>query len=152
KWLSRFWERRIRLPREYVEHMTLFHGGVPGKKCFRTPSGRIRVLGRFFNFLEEKELQEPFTPTWRSWGRPQDVRLDYRVLEYFDNEFWAIRRDQFHLVPIAGLDTAGHDCRGMDEYDLLCLDYDRQREDPKSALSVVTWDFHASWEDRAVTE
>ena len=60
---------------------------------------------------------------------------------------WAVRIDQFRLLPIAGLDTAGHDCRGMSEYDLLCLDYDAGREP-----TVVTWDFHASSEDRAVKE
>ena len=147
RWLSRFWERPVRLPVAYVEHITGFHGGVPGKKCFRTPSGSIRVLGRYFNFLEEKDLEPPLVPTWRSWGGRQDIRLDYRVAEYLDNEHWAIRLDQFELVPIAGLDTAGHDCRGMDEYDLLCLDY-RAGDQP----AVITWAFHESWEDRAVTE
>ena len=57
------------------------------------------------------------------------------------------RIDQFHLLPFAGLDTAGHDCRAMDEYDLLCLDYDAGDEP-----AVVAWDFHESREDRAVTE
>jgi hypothetical protein len=146
-WLSRFWKRPVRLPAAYVEHLTAFHGGVPGKKCFRTASGRVRVLGRFFNFLEEEDLDPPLVPTWRSWGGRQDIRLDYRVAEYLDNEHWAIRIDQFSLLPFAGLDTAGHDCRAMDDYDLLCFDYDGGDEPP-----VVAWDFHGSWEGRAVTE
>jgi hypothetical protein len=147
KWLRGFWERPVRLPASYVEHITTFHGGVPGKKCFRTASGRVRVLGRFFNFLEEADIKPPILPTWRPWGMGQDIRLDYRVAEYLDNEHWAIRIDQFHLLPFAGLDTAGHDCRAMNEYDLLCFDYDAEDEP-----AVVTWDFHESWEDRAITE
>lgn len=147
KWLSRFWERPVRLPAGYVEHITAFHGGVPGKKFFRTAAGRVRVLSRFFNFLEKEDLDPPIIPTWRPWGGRQDIRLDYRVAEYLDNEHWAVRIDQFHLLPFAGLDTAGHDCRGMSEYDLLCFDFDAS-DDP----TVVTWDFHESWEERAVTD
>ena len=147
KWLSGFWERPLRLPASYLEHITTFHGGVPGKKCFKTASGRVRALGRFFNFSEPEDLSPPVVPTWRSWGGRQDIRLDYRLAGYLDNEHWAIRIDQFDLLPFAGLDTAGHDCRGMDDYDLLCLDYDAADEP-----AVVTWDFHGSWEGRAVTE
>jgi hypothetical protein len=147
RWLSRFWERPVRPPAAYFEHITAFHGGVPGKKCFRTPSGRVRVLGRFFNFLEEEELEPPVVPTWRPWGGRRGIRQDYRVAEYLDNEPWARRIDQLNLLPFAGLDTAGHYCRGMDEYDLLCLDHDAGDEP-----AVVTWDFHLSGEGRAVTE
>jgi hypothetical protein len=48
----------------------------------------------------------------------------------------SIRYDQFKLVPIAGLDMAGHNCRVMDDYDLLCFDYESDDEP-----SVVAWDF-----------
>ena len=104
------------------------------------------MVGRFFNFLEEEDLAPPGEMSWRQWSG-QDIRLDYQVYCYFNLEHWAIRRDQFDLVPIAGLDTAGHNCRLMDSYDLLCLDYRREGEP-----SVVAWDFEQSWEDKCVDE
>jgi hypothetical protein len=145
--LGRYWERRLRLPAAYVEHITTFHGGVPGKKCFQTPSGKVRVLGRFFNFLEPADLEPPLTRSWRSWSSGPDVRLDYRVKEFLNNEFWCLRLSGTRLLPIAGLDTAGHDCRGMDEINLLCLDYSRP-----GPPSVAAWQFDGSWEDHPVKE
>src|SRR5262249_54657205 len=140
KWLSFFWEREVQLPTAYKEHITAFHGGVPGKKCFATLSGEARVLCRFFNFLELSDLRPPFTKSWRSWSFGPDIRLNYRVRSYFDNEFWAFqlaeRSKGLKLLPIAGLATAGHDCREAEEYDLLCLDYGLPGEPP-----VVTWQF-----------
>src|SRR5262249_37298946 len=127
KWLCSFWEREVRLPAAYVEHIAEFHGGVPGKNCFATASRTTRVLCRFFNFLERSDLRPPFTQSWRSWSLGPDIRLDYRLRSYLDNEFWAFRLEErsqdLYLLPIAGLDTAGHDCREMEEYDLLCLNY-----------------------------
>ena len=142
KWLAGYWEReRIKLPAAYVRHITKFHGGVPGKKCFRDADGRVRVVGRFFNFLREEDLTEPYTKSWRSWSLGPDIRLDYRVEDFLDNEFWCARLGYpgCDLVPIAGLDYAGHDCRGMDEFDLLCLHYSQ-----KAAPFVVTWPFDGS--------
>ena len=43
------------------------------------------------------------------------------------------------VLPIAGLDYAGHDCRGMSEYDLLCLDYGARGEP-----AAVVWPFSDS--------
>jgi hypothetical protein len=148
QWLTHFWERKepFRFPSAYVDLTMKFHGGVPGKKCFRTKSSRTRVIGRFFNFLEEEDLDPPTQRTWRQWS-DQDIRLDYQVYGYFNYEHWAIRHDQFRLVPIAGLDMAGHNCRVMDDYDLLCLDYESEDEP-----HVVAWDFEASLEDKCVKE
>jgi hypothetical protein len=141
KYLSEIWERHVRLPAAYVEHVKAFHGGVPGKKCFKTEGGQVRVVGRFANFLEEDDLESPSMPSWRPGG--QDIRLDYSLYDYSDNEMWDERLrggGEAALLPIAGLDTAGHDCRLMTEYDLLCLDYDTEGEEP----SVVIFDFHES--------
>jgi hypothetical protein len=148
QWLTHFWQRDalFRFPPAYVEHILQFHGGVPGKKCFRTASKRTRVIGRFFNFLEEQDLDPPSQRSWRQWS-DQDIRLDYQVYCYFNYEHWAIRHDQFNVVPIAGLDMAGHNCRVMDDYDLLCFDYDGDGEPP-----VVAWDFESSWEKKCVKE
>jgi hypothetical protein len=109
--------------------------------------GKVRVVGRFFNFLEEEDLEGPALPSWRPGG--QDVRLDYSLYEYSDNEMWdeRLRESETILLPIAGLDTAGHDCRLMAEYDLLCLHYEEEGEEP----SVVIFDFHESVGE-AVTE
>jgi hypothetical protein len=52
------------------------------------------------------------------------VRLDYRVKGFLDYEFWCFLLEEAgHVLPIAGLDTGGHNCRDMDKIDLLCLDY-----------------------------
>jgi hypothetical protein len=136
RWLSRYWERRIRLPRAYTEHMLAFHGGAPGKACFRTPAGRTRMVGRFCNFLEKEDLVPPLTSTWRQWSGEPDVRLDYRVKNFLNYEFWCIRLEGTQCLPIAGLDTAGHNCRDMDEINLLCLNYSAGGEPP-----VVAWQF-----------
>jgi SMI1-KNR4 cell-wall len=134
KWLTFYWEREIQLPQEYIDHILLFHGGVPAKACFQTPSGSTRMVCRFFNFSEQSDLTPPFTPSWRSWSET-DVRLDYRVAGFLEDEFWCIRLENTTLLPIAGLDTCGHNCRDMDEMNLLCLDYSVDGEP-----FVVVWE------------
>jgi hypothetical protein len=95
------------------------------------------MVGRFFNFLEEEDLAPPQTLTWRQWPKKHDVKLDYRVEGFLDYEFWCLRLERAgNCLPIAGLDTAGHNCRDMDEIDLLCLDYSAGGEP-----TVVTWEF-----------
>jgi hypothetical protein len=73
--------------------------------------------------------------------------MDYRLRSYLDNAFWAFRLEErsqdLYLLPFAGLDTAGHDCREMEEYDLLCLDYSLAGEP-----SVVAWQFEPAWSDK----
>jgi hypothetical protein len=54
QWLRRYWECDVRLPQAYIDHIQHYHGGCPGKACFRSESGRTRMVGRFFNFLEER--------------------------------------------------------------------------------------------------
>lgn len=136
QWLCHYWEREIRLPKAYVDHILAFHGGAPGKACFQSPSGRTRMLCRFFNYLEKDDLPLPLTPTWRQWSDEPDVRLDYRVKGFLNYEFWCVRLEATTCLPIAGLDTAGHNCRDMDEINLLCLDYSVGSEPP-----VVAWEF-----------
>jgi SMI1-KNR4 cell-wall len=137
EWLSEYWEMEVRLPQAYIDHIRQFHGGCPGKACFQTPSGASRMIGRFFNFLEEEDLSQPLTPTWRQWSGEPDVRLDYRVQGFLDYEFWCLRLEEAgNCLPIAGLDTAGHNCRDMDEINLLCLDYSASDEP-----AVVAWEF-----------
>lgn len=137
KWLRNYWESDVRLPTAYVDHIQQFHGGCPGKACFRTKSGETRMIGRFFNFLEEGDLTPPEIPTWRQWSQGQDIRLDYQVRGFLDYEFWCVRLDEAdNCLPIAGLDTAGHNCREMDEFNLLCLDFSTGGEP-----TVVTWEF-----------
>lgn len=137
EWLSWYWGAETRLPAAYAEHLLRYHGGCPGKACFRTATGSTRMVGRFFNFLEEDDLSPPLTPTWRAWSAEPDVRLDYRVEGFLDYEFWCARLEAAgHVLPIAGLDTAGHNCRDMNEIDLLCLDYNAEGEP-----AVVTWGF-----------
>lgn len=137
RWLCAYWETAVRLPEAYVDHILRFHGGCPGKACFRTEAGETRMVGRFLNFLEESDLSPPLTPTWRSWSGESDVRLDYRVRGFLDYEYWCLRLDRAgNVLPIAGLDTAGHNCRDMGEIDLLCLDYNAGGEP-----AVVAWEF-----------
>jgi hypothetical protein len=137
QWLSWYWGTEVRLPEAYANHVLQFHGGCPGKACFQSPDGGTRMVGRFFNFLEEADLSPPLTPTWRQWSNEPDVRLDYRVEGFLDYEFWCLRLEPAgHCLPIAGLDTAGHNCRDMDEINLLCLDYSQGGEP-----TVVAWEF-----------
>lgn len=125
-WLQRYYEQAVVLPESYVEHVLAFHGGVPGKACFNAANKGGRVVCRFFNFLRQKDITPPYLPSWRTeYGRSasQDIRLDYSVWRYHDEEPWAERLREFEepLVPIACLDTAGNNAREMAEYDLLCL-------------------------------
>jgi hypothetical protein len=89
EWMSGYWETDIRLPQAYVDHILRFHGGCPGKACFRMPDGLWRMIGRFFNFLEEN-LPPPLMPTWRQWI-DGDIRLDYCVENFLNYEFWCLR-------------------------------------------------------------
>jgi hypothetical protein len=43
----------FKLDGSYIQHLSQYHGGKPGKQCFRTQSGRERVLERFLNFVKD---------------------------------------------------------------------------------------------------
>lgn len=84
--LAFYWSRGpVVLPAAYVEHVSLFHGGVPGKACFREPKGRVRHISRFLNWSEKDDLKRPFKKSWRSEGE-DDIRLDYRIPNFQDYE------------------------------------------------------------------
>ncbi len=141
KFLSRHFERPIKFPEAYVEHVLQFHGGVPGVRCFTTPSGERRALCRFMNFIRREDLSPPMLPTWRE-SPPHDIRLDYSHYTMNDCDPWCGRLYESGgmLVPIAAIDTAGHDARVMMEFDLLCFDFQHGPEPP-----VFTWCFETSW-------
>lgn len=152
KSISRSLGRKVRLPDSFVDHMLRYHGGVPGKKCFATASGAMRFIGRFLNFLRAKDVPLPVVPTWRvgvdrtNPAPEDDIRLDYSIWRIRDGDPYTMMLGDA-LIPFAGIDTAGHDCRDMAEFDLLCFNYDRS-----NAPSVVAWSFHESWEDEPATE
>ncbi|MCA9005391.1 MAG: SMI1/KNR4 family protein [Planctomycetaceae bacterium] len=142
--LSDYFEQSIQLPDEFIQQLLHFHGGIPGKQCFRSPTGEIRIICRFCNIfraLGDQRLSMPAIPSWRPGGA-SDVRLDYSINYLFARFDYSGRLDESggNLVPIAAIDTAGHNAREMSEMNLLCLDF-RKPEKP----IVVTWDFELSW-------
>ncbi|MEQ9067465.1 hypothetical protein [Gimesia chilikensis] len=148
--LSNFLERTIRFPEAFVQVLLHFHGGIPGKQCFRSRRGEIRMICRFcniFNCLGDDRLPPPSVPSWRPGGA-EDDRLDYSIdtlTNRFDYSGRLYTRGE-DLVPIAAIDTAGHNAREMSEMNLLCLKYGWF-----SKPSVVTWSFEESWADRRET-
>jgi hypothetical protein len=121
----------LQFPQDYTSHLAIYHGGVPQKQCFRTPSGTQRALGRFLNFLKASDLTTPAVKSWRGGGA--DIRLDYSL--YYVGPMGPTPDALAPtLLPFAGLDTAGHDCRSMARFDLLCFDF----QNP-TAPSIVTW-------------
>jgi hypothetical protein len=98
----------VRFPTDFVMHSSLFHGGVPIRKCVKTEAGRICVVGRFLNVLRDEQLPQPYIETWRSTER--DVRMDYSL--WYLNELWP----ENAWLPFAGVDTDGKDCRECHDY------------------------------------
>lgn len=146
KRLSNIREQNIKLPNELIQHLLHFHSGIPGKQCFQTPDGEIRMICRFCNIfksLGDEKIPKPLIPSWRPGGA-SDIRLDYSInflidrFDYSDRLYESVGI----LVPIAVIDTAGHNAREMSEMNLLCLDYQKPGEP-----SVVTWNFEMSWHD-----
>ncbi len=146
KTLSDYFEQKILLPGELKQQYLYFHGGVPGKQYFQTPNGEVRMICRFcniFNALRDERLPKPPIPSWRPGGA-SDSRLDYSIdfllarFDYSDRLY----ESGGSLVPIAVIDTAGHNAREMSEMNLLCLEYQKPGEP-----SVVTWAFESSWAD-----
>lgn len=94
------------------------YGGVPICQRFQTPMG-ARYVGRFLNFLHSSEVPPPYMPSWRV--RDSDVRLDYSV-PYLDVFIEQSNDRRDYLIPIAGVDTAGINCRELSSINsLLCV-------------------------------
>lgn len=122
-YLSNYYELHIVLPESYTDHVGRFHGGVPGKSCFDTSKG-THSIGRMFNVLKRDDIPPPFVPSWRH-GEAWDIRFDYSVYQFFDNEKWndRLREVEDEILPIAGLNHWGWNCREMSEFNLLCLNF-----------------------------
>lgn len=94
------------------------YGGVPVCQRFQTPMG-ARYIGRYLNFLHSSEVPSPYMPSWRV--RDSDARLDYSV-PYLDVFIDQPRDRKDYLIPIAGVDTAGINCRELASINsLLCV-------------------------------
>ncbi|QDT99270.1 SMI1/KNR4 family protein [Gimesia aquarii] len=151
KSLSNLFEKEINLPVKFIQHILRFHGGIPGKQCFKMPDGEIRMICRFCNILDsrrDEKILEPYIRSWRPGGA-FDIRLDYSILMLCNRFDYSERLYESGgvLVPIAVIDTAGGlNARGMSEMDLLCLDYHNPGEP-----SVVTWNFEMSWSTPEMT-
>jgi SMI1-KNR4 cell-wall len=94
-WLSH--EYPFELDASYLEHLSRYHGGKPGNKCFRSQDGRERVLERFLNFVKDYKKGE--------WGNYHVEVMRCLVEDRLDE----------NLLPFAVL-FAG---------DLLCFDYSK---------------------------
>ncbi|MEX1224842.1 MAG: hypothetical protein WEA31_09875, partial [Pirellulales bacterium] len=131
--------RRIRLPKDYCDHLLRFHGGVPIKRCFKLPSGKTRTICRFCNWFTDEDIEPPLEPTWRQWAA-HDIRMDYSIHSFFEYENWRVRFDHVEeaeeLVPIAVLDWPGLDSREMDTFDLLCFNFKVSTHPP-----ILVWEF-----------
>lgn len=135
RWLREYWERDITLPAEYAAQLLAYHGGTPAKRFFKV-GRKTRELGQFFHLATAKDLPPPRKPSWRSWGHERDERLDYHLKQFHDNDFWFARlEDAEALLPIAAVQSR-LDYRGMEQFDLLCLDYASSDDAPP----VVIWE------------
>jgi hypothetical protein len=47
-------DQPITFDKSYLAHLTRFHGGIPKKRCFRTPRGTQMAIERFLNFVDHK--------------------------------------------------------------------------------------------------
>ncbi|WP_020476112.1 SMI1/KNR4 family protein [Zavarzinella formosa] len=45
----------IRFEKDYVEHLTAYHGGIPRRRLFYTKEGQERLVERFLNFIDRKK-------------------------------------------------------------------------------------------------
>src|SRR5689334_23321952 len=121
-WLSHYHDLDIVTPEAWKQHVLRAHGAALRVRCFRDPRGDVRAICRMLNLLtlDEPGLGEP---SWRN--RHSDVAHDFSIDNMFQCEPWSGRLSETpgrKLVPFAALDHAGHDPRGMMEFDLLCFD------------------------------
>lgn len=128
--------QKVCFPTELKEIMQICHGGVPLFGSFLDDEGTEHVLCRYFNFLRKKDLGGQVQQSWRSAA--SDIRLDYSIWRYASGDLDE-RLGRF-LVPFAGVDTHGHNCRLMADFDALCFDF--AESDPR----VVVWIRDDSWD------
>ena len=105
EWLHRIGNTKVYFDESYVQHMTQFNGGIPGKSCFKTNNGRERMITRFLNFAER----------------------DHPLIEYSVESTWSMlsgSRLGQHLMPFAEL-FAG---------DMLCFEYKAQSQRPRVVI------------------
>lgn len=147
-------EKDFDYPTGYLNFVKANHGIVPRQACFETRDGRLRLVGRYLNFLRVGDIKPPVVPTWR-WGvdrsnpKPtDDIRLNYSVWSNSQATDPHSMTLDSELVPFAAIDTSGHNPREMAEFDLLCFRYTDDLQSP----SVVAWSFHESSEDESVYE
>jgi hypothetical protein len=95
KWLQQG-GRPIRFDSSYLRHLSLYHGGTPKKRLFRTSTGIEYVIERFLNFVDHK--REPVL----GW---YNVNVVWTQIEARLNDY---------LVPFAALFGG----------DYLCFDYE----------------------------
>ena len=77
--------RKHKFDLAYLEHIELFHGGIPGTQYFDAGDGKTYRVGRFLTLVDEKtDLQPPFRPSWEFPQR--DIRIDWSVLTHIDEE------------------------------------------------------------------
>ncbi len=141
-WLSDYLDITIKYPSSFVNDTILNHGGIPVRSCFDAPGGKRRVICRLCNVLRKRDFTNPIEPTWRQWA-DHDIQLDYSIYSLFNYEHWCVRFQENDwsdgVVPFAVLDTAGHNARSMDSFDLLCFDYGGGNHEP----IVTFWEFEA---------
>lgn len=101
-----------------IDSIVETYGGVPVCQRFQAPTG-ARHIGRFLNFLHSSEVPLPHLPSWRVGN--SDARLDYSV-PYLDVMLEQSKDRQEHIIPIAGVDTCGINCRELPSINsLLCV-------------------------------
>src|SRR5262245_18257324 len=96
QWLRASEYEKIQFDRSYIDHVSRFHGGVPGKRYFETSSGTKHGIQRFLNFLKP-DLNNPLS-------------------QYSVEGTWSLLSDRMgkHLMPFAELYFG----------DMLCFDYE----------------------------
>jgi len=64
----------------YIEHLSMFHGGVPKKRCFKSVKGNDYVIERFLNFIDHKaDKVLGWYNVEVTWGLIMDRLNDYLI-------------------------------------------------------------------------
>jgi hypothetical protein len=94
-WLQRCGAKEVKFDPTYLAHLRQFHGGVPGRRYFKTANGTGHVITRFLNFLPDED--------------------DTVLAQYNVSGTWGLMEDRMgrFLIPFAELFGG----------DMLCFDY-----------------------------